>query len=273
VARRARPRDTDSVTSTAIVVIVPLDGSGDAERALPVAEQLAARIGGATLLVSSRFGPDDGTLSEYLERTASTRHPVPSVRVIEDRLAHNAIVQVAAETPGSLVVMAAHGRGGIGQALLGSVTEDVLRCIEEPIVVVGPAVVADWSSEGDRVVACSDGSPQAGGIVIAAASLLRQLRLRDVTVVRVGDEAPSGELDPAAGALEREGFVVRSEVLAGGDVVDAITRYAREAKPALLILSTHGRSGLARVSLGSVMSGVIRNAPCPALITPPRFSP
>jgi universal stress protein A len=44
-----------------------------------------------------------------------------------------------------------------------------------------------------------------------------------------------------------------------------ITRYAKEANIDLIVLGTHGRSGLAHVLMGSVAEKVVRKAPCPVL--------
>ncbi len=44
-----------------------------------------------------------------------------------------------------------------------------------------------------------------------------------------------------------------------------IVRYAKEAGIDLLVIGTHGRSGLAHVLLGSVAEKVVRKAPCPVL--------
>jgi nucleotide-binding universal stress UspA family protein len=52
--------------------------------------------------------------------------------------AHETICKVAKEVDASLIVMATHGRTGIGHALLGSITERVLREAPCPVLVVRP---------------------------------------------------------------------------------------------------------------------------------------
>jgi nucleotide-binding universal stress UspA family protein len=44
-----------------------------------------------------------------------------------------------------------------------------------------------------------------------------------------------------------------------------ILRYAKSANIDLIVMGTHGRTGLARVVLGSVAEAVVRDAPCPVL--------
>ena len=56
------------------------------------------------------------------------------------------------------------------------------------------------------------------------------------------------------------------------DTAKAILTIAGEIKPDLIVMSTHGRSGLARLLTGSVTDGVIRESPCPVLTIRPSAS-
>ena len=51
-----------------------------------------------------------------------------------------------------------------------------------------------------------------------------------------------------------------------GDPAAAIVRLAKEEKVDLIVMGTHGRSGLSRALLGSVAEAVVRRAPCPVLM-------
>jgi nucleotide-binding universal stress UspA family protein len=50
-----------------------------------------------------------------------------------------------------------------------------------------------------------------------------------------------------------------------GDAVDAIVGYARDQAIDLIVIATHGRTGLGHVLLGSVAERIVREAPCPVL--------
>lgn len=54
-----------------------------------------------------------------------------------------------------------------------------------------------------------------------------------------------------------------------GNPVDVITRFARACSATLIVLSTHGRTGLSRVLIGSVAERVVRHAPCSVLVVRP----
>jgi nucleotide-binding universal stress UspA family protein len=54
-----------------------------------------------------------------------------------------------------------------------------------------------------------------------------------------------------------------------GDPADEILRLAREIKPELIVMGTHGRTGLARLLMGSVAEEVVRKSPYPVLTVKP----
>lgn len=74
----------------------------------------------------------------------------------------------------------------------------------------------------------------------------------------------AGVLDPKWSA----GRTVIQAVLEGSPKVEII-RYARKQDIDLIVLSTHGRTGLAHVIMGSVAESVVRTAPCPVLTVRP----
>ena len=76
--------------------------------------------------------------------------------------------------------------------------------------------------------------------------------------------AISEKLDQQPGSPWDENLNVVREMRQGSPFLEII-RYAKEKKVDLIVLGTHGRSGLAHVLLGSVAERVVRKAPCPVL--------
>jgi nucleotide-binding universal stress UspA family protein len=74
--------------------------------------------------------------------------------------------------------------------------------------------------------------------------------------------------DAAARCAERAGVRVHHELLEG-QVVDALARYVESAGIDRIVMTTHGRSGLSRVWLGSVADSLVRYAPVPILLLRP----
>ncbi len=62
----------------------------------------------------------------------------------------------------------------------------------------------------------------------------------------------------------------RVEVVPDGPVAQAIVDAAERFGADLIVMGTHGRSGLQRVFLGSVAEGVLRRSPVPVVVVPPR---
>ena len=79
-------------------------------------------------------------------------------------------------------------------------------------------------------------------------------------------ERKSGEreLERLAARARRDGLRVSTRLEAGAPA-SAIVRAARKERAAMVVLGTHGRTGLPRLLLGSVAERVIRTAPCPVL--------
>lgn len=96
------------------------------------------------------------------------------------------------------------------------------------------------------------------GYVLPSANLLADL---EVSLGRA--------LDGAKQALEASsGLRVDNALMQGVPYVE-IVRFAREGSYDLIVLSTHGRTGLRHVLLGSVAEKVVRKAPCPVLTVRP----
>ena len=140
-------------------VIVPLDGSPLAEQVLPHAAALAEAL--ALRVVLARVSPTTEELyrasgflggmyqdiatqveeeAQHYLREVGARLREQRGLSVEERLLRGhpagAIVELAQETPGTLVAMTTHGRSGIGRWMLGSVTGRVVRHAPCPVLVV-----------------------------------------------------------------------------------------------------------------------------------------
>lgn len=74
-------------------------------------------------------------------------------------------------------------------------------------------------------------------------------------------------LDEQVTRLKDRGYDTRS-VIAWGEPADRIVAVAQAQKADLILLTTHGRTGVARLFLGSVAEGVVRRATVPVLVIP-----
>ena len=73
------------------------------------------------------------------------------------------------------VLMATHGRSGIGKALLGSVAEDVVKATERPVMLLGPSASGPSSLVGGVLIIPIDGGETAGSILPCATEWAKAL--------------------------------------------------------------------------------------------------
>jgi universal stress protein A len=76
----------------------------------------------------------------------------------------------------------------------------------------------------------------------------------------------SEELETLARDVRGQGVGVETAVLEGV-AYSSIVDYAKEWRADLIVMGTHGRTGLAHALTGSVTERVVRFAPCPVLVT------
>jgi nucleotide-binding universal stress UspA family protein len=255
-------------------LVLPLDGSAFAERALPLAAQLAQRLGAGLLLVSARWDPHPDTVREYLDRVATWADVGPvDIFITDDRRPADAIANAAASGPDRIVCMSTHGRGRFRWAVVGSVAEGVLRTQRDPILLVGRSCLLDLPA-GRRMVVCVDGSPVSEQVVGPAGAWAAALGL-GVTLAFVGHpldvedaQRPGAVLEGPAGKLRRAGVEVEAEFLRSGYPAGAIADLAADLESPVIAMTTHARSGVPRVTLGSVTTAVTNTAPCPVLAVP-----
>jgi nucleotide-binding universal stress UspA family protein len=180
-----------------------------------------------------------------------------------------------------LCVMGTHGRTGLSRVFLGSVAEKIVRHAPCSVLVVRP----DCEPRPYTHVLCAiDFSNSARG----AADLAAQLVASDGALVLLHViEAPvavSGErtLTAFAQDLDRQSIEalaheaerqksrtrasIRTQSRVGGAGAEILAALEAERTVDLVVMGSHGRTGIARMLLGSVAEKVVRHATCPVLI-------
>lgn len=289
-------------------LLVPLDGSKFSERALPMAVILAktmqARMvllhvigapvfpGGDTAEVERQAGEEAQAYLAQLARSLLAEDLQVETVVTYGDAAESLLLEVNSHGV-DLVVMCSHGRSGLGRWIFGSVAERVLAHSAVPVLLVRPTgkvVSLGPESAQPSLLVPLDGSPLAEAALPHATTLARAfgssiLLLRSVEPSRLAyhyslrdlaheslerekHEAQS-YLDSVAERLGTAGISAQTLVLVGwpSDVIS----YRRTAlEPRLVVMATHGRSGVARLILGSVALEVIRRSPLPILLVRPK---
>ena len=269
-------------------IMVPVDGSELAERALPCAERLARETNATIHLVRVVEPPappwaaagltapmvvyeyddvlavDTRAATAYLEtlrdRLAAAGLAVRATHLIGDTA--SSLLDYERDTGIDVVVMCSHGRGGLARFALGSIAARLLHYGAVPVLLVrafgAPVNLA-------HAVVPLDGSALAEQALPMLRQLVRDV-VREFTLLRVIDaveEGPEAEryLERVARQLQQQGVFHGGEGVCQrrveqGDPARAILDAAGADR--LVVMATHGRAGLTRWTMGSVADRVAR---------------
>ncbi len=275
-------------------ILVPLDGSSNAENALPVARLASQAFGRAIQCLhvipqARRPEPQEEAhiahvFSEYVEKLVD-RYGLDKSSVtsrVTYGIPADVILECAAEA--ALIALASHGRGGFRAGILGSVADRVVRGAIRPVLLV-PGVRRPRSTARLRTILVGlDGSEHSerglalarelAGRIGAHLSVLRAYsappRVTAEDFLYYSPEALVPELKKEA-ELYLEQVVIAGEepVTAEGAPDEAIGATAEAVGADLIVISTHGKGATRRFILGSVTDKVIRSTTLPVLIVPP----
>jgi len=295
-------------------LLVPLDGSPMAEAALPAAARLAGLLGvPVTLLHAIERGAPQSVHGEphlsspegaraYLEDAAARAFPggaAVSTHVHRNEVDDVAcsIAEHAAELGDALIVMCTHGRGGLGNLLLGNIAQKVVEFGVAPVLLVPTGERAAERPFGcKRLLAPLDGSAEHEGalplvreLAGACGSSLRLVFVVPTRATLSDGIATAGRLLPGtAGAmlemaqqdavayLDRRAQEMRS---AGVEVTTEVRRgqpartiraAARACDADVIAMATHRRQGMQAFWEGSVAHRVASYARRPVLLVPVR---
>ena len=253
------------------------------EEGLPVTDQHLQSLGSV---------PELAYLERIRDRLAAEPQLFITVAVLDpfdadlgDRTISDMLATYAAATDTDLIVMTTHGRGGLARFWLGSVADALVRASRAPLLLLRPS--EHLPSGGHprairQILIPLDGSARSEAIVEHAVALGQLMQaeymlLRVVAPFVLGAAAPfttptdfdpdrtrqlqaeaEHDLDTVARRLRAAGATVHTRVLVTEQIAAAILEHASQHSIDLIAMSTHGRSGLARLLIGSVADKVLR---------------
>jgi nucleotide-binding universal stress UspA family protein len=183
-------------------ILVPLDGSTRAERAVPVATRLARASGGVVILVrvvslSKGFWPffaqqaslaqqmlaaDRAQAKAYLKGVAicSVLEGIPTQRVVRCGPTISSLLAVAASSQADLMVLGSHSSTGIKGHVMGSIGQKLSRAAQVPVLVLHEDGLLPGETQTDgarpaRAIVLLDGTARAKAALEPAARLLAAL--------------------------------------------------------------------------------------------------
>ncbi|GAA0255246.1 universal stress protein [Haladaptatus pallidirubidus] len=279
-------------------ILIPTDGSASAEGAIAHGIALANHYGAmihALYAVELGYAKEDFTddsvwvslyeereqegerategvetkascVNEAIEVIRSTRHGAPA----------NVILDYVDEHDIDLIAMGTHGRTGVDRYLLGSVTNAVVRGSPIPVLTVRVTEQAQATNYSDILIA-TDGSPGSTGAIEHGTDIATRYNatvhalyvvdskygtssvVRDM-LTETGQEAIE-DITAEASSLNLQ----TEEMVVEGFPHKDILEYAEKHDIDMIVLGTHGRTGLDRFVMGSVAERVVRTAHTPVL--------
>lgn len=267
------------------VILAATDLGPGGDEAVRQAQERAL-AGGARLAVChvASSGSPAGVADQIRGRTAALTGLDPGGfdAFVESGEVEASIVSRAASCNARLLVVGAGNPSWIAKALTGGVAERVVRHARGAVLVARPGL-----GSGTILVATDLSDPALPAVAAAAREAGRTGAA--VTVLHCIDPLdfapgpPAGMTAPAvparnlteelrdalearlAEALGKFGLRAGRRVLVGTPAPE-ILRAARETGAGLIVVGTHGRTGLKRVLLGSVAEAVVRHASGPVLV-------
>jgi nucleotide-binding universal stress UspA family protein len=266
-------------------IVVSVDGSEASGRAVPVAAALASQLDVPMTCMTVAVHPDHVPTAEQILRdaTASVERPVECEVVIGDA-AGSRIVEYFDDDRSALAVLSTHARHAVGELVLGSVADEVVRRSAVPVVLVGPQAAMPQPGAPYRdLIVCVDGRPESEELLPLAATLRRELHVHPwlfqvvdpdgVTAIESGDVLEVSYVHRLASHMDAPADEIDYDVGHDRDRAEAILRFAETRSVPLIAVATHGRHPLDRLSSASVTVGVARGARCPVIVIGPAYRP
>ncbi|SDI46698.1 Nucleotide-binding universal stress protein, UspA family [Pseudomonas flavescens] len=277
-----------------VSVLLATDLSVRCDRALDRAAQLAsewqAMLVGVNVLEAAHApdlvlgwagARDDASLVRFAERQLQEDLSGRDVRVrlrIERGEPVQAIARAARETGSALVVAGVASNELWGRLLLGSTLESLTRQLPQPLLVVRQRPRGRYQ----RILVATDFSDSSRHALHAAARYFpdRELVLYHATEAPMSDRLERVIDDEVRQHIEEgdyAAFLAASElpehvrthtriVIEQGSLGASLSHYVREHAVDLVVMGTHGRSGLMSALLGSAARELLQWLPCDTLI-------
>ena len=272
---------TSSIGVTLRRILVATDGSdysaGAIRTGTALAQSCGAHLIGLSIVLNnpeySTLVPSLQELAEMLAREAlesfdaeTGGNAETTTREASDPA--QGIVASAQELAADIIVMGRRGRRGLARVMIGDATAKVIGHATCPVL-VAPRAAQLWEK---RILLATDGSACSEAAAGAVGNLAKQSGL-PVSVVSVVTSSHSDERRKEAERvvaaeverLTRMGLQVEGLVVEGRPD-EAIAKAAEASGADLIVVGSHGRTGLKKVLLGSVAERVIGQAVCPVLV-------
>lgn len=256
-------------------IIVPIGWRHEAERIVPIAAEIARGFGTGVELVHVAPSLETTPIRERNElwMGALAEEAGATLRRVQHASVSKGLLDVVADQPDAVICMAVDADGGPLDLVLGSASEEILRAGHQQCVLVGPNVAAGARVGSGPFVVCVDGSDHSESILPVAAAWAAKAGASTWVVAVSGEVALPEDIDETAYVRRIASHLgvadAEWDVLHGASPATAIIDFAEKVNATAICMATHGRTGLARLALGSVTLRVAHAASCPVVTRRP----
>lgn len=255
-------------------ILLAVDGSEYGAGAEVLAVDIAKQVGAQLFLleaviggVGSRTSPEELSAVGRVEAKATAAGVKVAHVVGKGEDPSRAILAGASAQHVDMIVMGRRGRRGLARLMLGDATAKVIGSAPCSVL-VAPKASHMWHS----ILIATDGSRSSDAAAITAVRLAKLCNMRLVVLsVKVPSHSQRRQ-DEAGPIIERvikhaqaEGVAVEG-VIASGLTDETVVAVAHEKKADLIVLGSHGRSGLGKALFGSKAERIINQTDCPVLV-------
>ena len=226
------------------------------------------------------------TVKKHLEKIrdmAAQKNVECEIIIREGDKPHNMIIEEADKKNAELIVMGRRGRTGLAKVLMGSETARVIGHTICKVLVVPRSSSIKWK----RIIIATDGSKYSKAAVRESIRMAKQctgLPTRQggqagqantsilSALAVIPEYATEEETKTATNAVreikrnaEKENIKSETAVLTGNPF-ETIVKFAKKKNADIIVMGSHGRTGIQRLLMGSVAERVIGHAECAVLV-------
>ncbi len=281
-------------------LLLATDGSQFSEGAIREAIRLAKQCSSTLSAISViETNPEYETIApQLLERSEkAAREHLETVKaqakkegidcktgIIEGEDSYNYISEEAVKTKATMIIMGRRGKTGLKRLTMGSTTARVIGHAPCSVMVVPRAAQVEFKN----IIVATDGSKYSAAAASEAIGIAKRNNGK-LTVIAVVPAELATPMDVDFSMTQREliadkemhkaeenakavkdaaqkvGVAVQAFIMTGKPA-DAVVETAKEKNVDLIVLGSHGRTGLERLLMGSVAERVIVLSPCAVLV-------
>lgn len=261
---------------TAEPIVVGVDDSPDASKALDWALSWAEAVGAPVRMIASEAVPPGRTADSpglggkaraaIAHQLEHLRKVAPEAEVDAEALVAHPVSSLIAESQhAGAVVLGTRGVGAYQGSVIGSISGAVAASAHCPTVIITSNAPSAFDPDGPIVVGFDGSDPALGAARLAVSAAAAEGRTVRLIQAEVGTTSPDEPLDAAVEELRAEHPDVEIELVASeGSAVGALTSASRSA--AFVVVASQGHRGVPGFLLGSTTRALVQSAQAPLLV-------